>query len=382
MRLQWPGVAYVSVRSDGGTAISILQSSADPQAQTEISAGFYVPNAIVSAVLQAKRFNELDDSGLLISDNFTRYAMTIDVFKKNVPYNALFSLGYELRSKHYAASDTTDSLGAVVLGLDTTVQVERALAIKAGFSTGAYVFGLDALKGRSPGSNAFLFSANLGLSFDTAGIAPRASIPAPSSEAAEPAEPKPEASSAEPAPSEPTPAPAPEKPKADFSRLALDAGAGIYYNDRIQLSGALGALATYGAILNTRGGVWGSVGYRFAPGLSIGGEVGFDYITLPSSGLDFTFFDVPIRAKVGYSLGKLIGLEGFGGAFINGVAGSVITAATKVDLDVGGRIRLSGLYAEASYVIGLGGASLDLGSFGAIMNSYARFGLGYSLNLK
>lgn len=166
VRLQWPGVAYVSMRSDGGTAISVFQAASDPQARTELAAGVYVPHAIVSGLVSAKRFNELDAGGALVTDSLTRYAMTIDIFKKNVPYTALLSLGYELRSKRYAASGIIDSLGAVVLGLDSQIQVGRAFKILGGISTGAYVFGMDALKGRGPATTAFLFSAALGLSVD------------------------------------------------------------------------------------------------------------------------------------------------------------------------------------------------------------------------
>jgi hypothetical protein len=166
VRLQLPGVAYVSMRSDGGTAISLLQSSADPQARTELSAGIYVPHAIISGVVSAKRFNELDSEGKILTDSLTRYAMTVDVFKKNVPYTATFSVGYEQRSKYYAASATMDSLGAVILGLDSTAQIGKSVKLTGGISTGAYVFGLDALKGRGPGNSAFIFDAHLGFSVD------------------------------------------------------------------------------------------------------------------------------------------------------------------------------------------------------------------------
>jgi hypothetical protein len=420
VRLQWPGVAYVSLRSDGGTAISIFQSSTDPQAQTELAAGFYVPNAIVSGVFSAKRFNESDAGGQLLTDNLTRYAMTVDVFKKNVPYNTLLSIGYELRSKRYAASSTTDSLGAIVLGIDATAQIDRAFGLKAGISTGAYVFGMDALKGRSPGSSAFIFSANIGLSIDTAKILPAtpklppaaseekpetavavadASAAAPAATTPSDAPPKPEASPAAAPPdaaqaapeaqAAPTPeaaaqeaAPAPEKAKpADFSRLALDAGAGVYYNDRVQLTGAF---AIFGAVLNLRGGLWGSIGYRLSPSFALGGEVGLDYLPLSASvgttSIDITFYDIPVLAKVSYSLGKF-GLEGFAGAFINGVTSGTMTVTTvpSIDLNAGARVRLGGIYAEASYVISLGSQSIDLGSFGSIATNYPRFGLGYSI---
>jgi hypothetical protein len=167
VKLQWPGVAYVSLRSDGGTAISVFQADSDPQARTELAAGFYVPHAIISGVISEKRFNELDAGGGLVTDSLTRYAMTVDIFKKNVPYTALLSLGYELRSKHYATPDVTDTLGAVVLGVDSSVQLGPSLKLLGGISTGAYVVGLDALSNRGPPISAFLFTASLGMSWTT-----------------------------------------------------------------------------------------------------------------------------------------------------------------------------------------------------------------------
>jgi hypothetical protein len=168
VRLQWPGVAYVAVRSDGGTALTSFQAKAEPQAQTILSAGFYVPHAIVSGVVTVKRFNELDDGDELVTDSLTRYAMTIDVFKKNVPYTTLLSMGYERRSKHYDAFDETDGLGSIFLGLDASMLIDKGLTIKGGISTAAYVFGLDALGSRGPGRSAFMFAFNFGVAIDTA----------------------------------------------------------------------------------------------------------------------------------------------------------------------------------------------------------------------
>ena len=170
VRLQWPGVAYVSMRSDGGTAISVIQAAGDPQARTELAAGIYVPNAIVSGLVSAKRFNELDSSGALVTDSLTRYAMTIDIYKKNVPFTAMLSMGYEQRSKHFVTGNITDSLGAVVIGLDSAIQLGPSFRLLGGFSTGAYVLGMDALKNRGPLGSALIFSANLGLSVDTSGL--------------------------------------------------------------------------------------------------------------------------------------------------------------------------------------------------------------------
>jgi hypothetical protein len=406
-RLQWPGIAYVSLSSEGGTAISIFQSNSDPQAQTELAAGFYAPHAIVSGLVSAKRFNELDDSRQLVTDILTRYAMTVDIFKKNVPYTALLSIGYELRSKHYAASDTTDSLGAIVLGLDATAQIDSGLTLKGGLSTGAYVFGLDALQGRGPGNSAFMFSATLGVSINTAQIrlppkraasseepqakdaqtetapesnatppeaSPQAATPkaetAPSKEVAQPPEATATATQTEATP--------PEKNKPSFPRLALDAGAGLYYNDRIKLAGSFAML---GDLFNARGGAWGRVGYRITPKLGLGGEIGFDYFTFSLSGTTLNLFDAPIRVSLRYDLGK-VGLEAFTGPFINGITGDSGTFVSYTDVDFGARIRFGGIYAEASYVVGLGSTAVSVAGVGSVASNYPRFGLGYALKFK
>lgn len=362
VKLQWPGVAYISLRSDGGTAISIFQANSDPQALTELAAGFYVHDAIVSALVSEKRFNEMDSSGGLVTDSLTRYALTVDVFKKNVPYTALFSLGYELRSKHYATEADTDTLGAIVMGVDTSVQLSHSIKLLGGISTGAYVFGLDALTGRGPDNSSFLFMANVGMSVDTAAISavPGAAADKTVSKTVSPP-PKGEA--------ETGPA---------FSRLAIDAGAGIYYNNRITINGQL---AWIGALLNTRGGVWGSVGYRLGRDLTLGFETGIDYLTLSDSGIQVSLFDVPVRAIVRYKVGKL-GFEAFTGAFIDGVAASNGAVAADIDYDAGARIRFGGLYAEASYVFGIQSSSYDLAGVGSVAASYPRFGAGYAITFK
>lgn len=182
--LRWPGTAYFSIRSDGGLALSVLQSSNDPQARTELSAGFYVPNAIVSAVIVAKRFNETDSKGdLTATDSFTRYALTVDVFKKNVPYTVLASIGYELRSKKYTAIDKTDTLGSIVAGASVSAQIAEGIRLTGDLSSGFYTFGLANLLGRGPKSSAFLFGLGLGAVFDLDAIrASRAAPPSPPSE--------------------------------------------------------------------------------------------------------------------------------------------------------------------------------------------------------
>ena len=133
-----------------------------------------MPNAIVSGAVTAKRFIETDPAGLLVVDALSRYTLSVDVFKKNVPYNLVASAGYQLRSKYYEASDKTDALGSLVLGLKATAQAAPGIKVTGDLSSGFFVFGLEELSGRGPAMESFMFSASLGVVVDTALLAPRA----------------------------------------------------------------------------------------------------------------------------------------------------------------------------------------------------------------
>lgn len=165
VELRWPGVAYVSVRSEGGLAVGVLQLSQDPQAKTEVAAGFYVPNAIVSGLLSVKRFNDEVD-GSLVTDTATRYALTIDIFKKNIPYTALMTVGYEVRSKYFDVSGSTDSLGSVILGAKLSAKIGRGYSISTDLESAVYTYGMQNLVSRGPSDSAFMFSAGFGIVID------------------------------------------------------------------------------------------------------------------------------------------------------------------------------------------------------------------------
>jgi hypothetical protein len=381
--LRWPGVAYASMRSDGGLAISLLQMGADPQAQTTIAAGFYVPNAIVSGVVAAKRFNE-GSGASLITDALTSYALTIDMYKKNVPFTLLASVGYEQRAKRFAATGLTDTLGSVVIGGRATAQFGEGIEVAADFSSGVYVVGLDNLRVRGPSSSAMIFSAGLGFILDfealrTRSLAARAAAAARKAEAEDKKESATaktgELASAAPADlvSADLEVPPPvgaanSKPRAD-PPLSLNWGMGLGYNATTLPPGGLGILA---ALFNLRGGGWIDLLYLPAARFGLGGEAGLYYMTFQSGADTSNLIDAMINAKASLRLGK-IKAEAFVGAMARAAAGSGVAGGFDMTwaLDAGGRASLGGFYAEGSYILGLGGSS-----------SYPRFGLGFSAPLK
>jgi hypothetical protein len=367
-----------------------------------------VPYAIVSGIFTIKRFNELDDDDELVTDILKRYEMTIEVFKKNVPYTAMLSMGYEERTKSYDAYDKSDGLGSIFLGVDASMEVQKGLRILGGISSSAYVFGTSELRGRGPGSSAFMFGLNFGMVLDTAKVQrqPRpateaaeaaAQEKAPTERSAEPAaeqqkpEGQPDAEAApaqeEKAASDATEPPAdeaaneaeePEAEKPEFSRLALDIGGGCFYNDRLELEGDVGAFLSF--LANSRIGASAYAGYRITSRFAIGLELGFDWLSVSSSVVDLTLYDLPLRANIRYSLG-VADLECFTGPFFNGIKSDGGTSI-YTDYDVGLRVRLFGLFAEASYVFGLSSQGISVEGVGSIADNYLRLGVGYALKIK
>jgi len=386
VRFQWPGIAYVSARSDGAIAIGVLADAlgAEPQARAELAAGFYTPNAIISAAVGASSFSESDSGGKTVTDALSSYLLTIDIFKKNVPYTLFTKTGLQIRSKYYEATDTTDALGSLVMGLTATVEAMPGWKISGSFTSGVFVFGLEELTGQSPAGSDFFFDASFGVSFDTDKLAKaakaRAKVPA-----AEPA--------AEPA-TEPTMAPAPDEtaqppagelgpdeevpPPLGYEGPAkgfwyFGAGAGLSYNFAPLPEGPFSFLAV---LFNFRGGAWVDGTYRFTSGLGLGGEVGLQYITTSLSfdggatSVSVSVFDLPLRAKVSYDLGFLIP-EAFLGLMTTGSVATGSTLSAGFGLDLGCRVKLGSFYLEGSYVIGLGADAV----------SYPRVSAGFCMSL-
>jgi len=374
VRLQWPGVAFLSMRSDGATAISLFGEDAAPQAHTEISAGFYVPHAIISGVVSAKRFNETLESGDIIADSLTRYAMEVEIFKKNVPYTLFASIGYEERSKRFETADKIDSLGAIVVGVETAAKIGPALKLTTGFDTGAFIFGFDELAGRGPSSKDLFFRAGLGFSLDLAALPPRPPKIEKPKEA--PAEEIP--ATAEPEAVEPEPEKAPKKP-ADFSRMTLDLGGGYAYYGIVSLD--IPGAELLELLLNSRLGARIGVGYRILPVLKLGIEAGCDYFGWPSDLGYFNAINIPARTVAGVFLGSAE-IDAFGGlsTFFLGI-GDLFSPAI-LGIEAGGRVKLGVFYAEGSYVFGLD-SSVDGEALGIGMtSSFLRIGTGVSFKLK
>ncbi|PKL23960.1 MAG: hypothetical protein CVV47_11880 [Spirochaetae bacterium HGW-Spirochaetae-3] len=159
-RLEAPGIAFFSADVESSMGAGLVTAGDYSQEASELSAGWYVYNAICSASLISKRFTRIIDAGALV-DASTDYLFSVDVHKKGTPYRVLTELGYRTMTRTYP-DDTIDGLGAVILGAEVNADVSPTLTVVAGLDSGVYVFGLEELSGRGPASSSFLFSASVG----------------------------------------------------------------------------------------------------------------------------------------------------------------------------------------------------------------------------
>ncbi|HPB65573.1 MAG TPA: hypothetical protein PLW80_03370 [Spirochaetales bacterium] len=160
-RLDAPGIAFFSVDTASSMGVGLASAGDYSQEYSDISAGWYVYNAICSFSMTTKRYTRVLASGEPLVDASNDYLFSVDTYKKGAPYRVLTELGYRTMTRSYP-DGSSDGLGAVVLAAEISADVSPALTLVAGLDSGVYVFGIESLAGRGPASSAFMFSASLG----------------------------------------------------------------------------------------------------------------------------------------------------------------------------------------------------------------------------
>ncbi len=162
LRVDLPGWAFVSARADSSMGAGLIAEGDYAQELAELQAGWYVYNAICSASVLTRKFYHVIAPGDILADSSNRYAFGVDVFKKGSPYRVKLDFGYQDITRSYP--DTTiDKLGIVFIGARLNAALSPTLSIIADLESGVYAFGLEALAGRGPDPNAFIFRASLGV---------------------------------------------------------------------------------------------------------------------------------------------------------------------------------------------------------------------------
>ncbi|MBU0926426.1 MAG: hypothetical protein KKA67_01640 [Spirochaetes bacterium] len=160
-KLEAPGIAFFSAKAESSMGAGLAAAGDYSQELSELSAGWYVYNAICSVSMITKRYTRIVSTGDPLVDGSTNYLFSVDVHQKGAPYRVFAELGYRSMTRTYSDS-TADGLGAVVLGATVSAILNPRLTLVAGLDSGVYVFGTGLLAGRSPAATSFIFQASLG----------------------------------------------------------------------------------------------------------------------------------------------------------------------------------------------------------------------------
>lgn len=174
-----PGLIYGTFRSDTTIGAGISVPGDYVQQQSKIALGIWGPNTLTSFILSNKTFTYKKTASLTTVDSLTNYDWVTEVFKKNVPYTATVSLGYQsLKRSYIGGSSSSDELAAFMIGFDASFKLSDSFKLSGGGKAPLYAWGLGNLK--SPGSTTILYEASLGMAIivDTIRIPKRKAAPA------------------------------------------------------------------------------------------------------------------------------------------------------------------------------------------------------------
>ena len=176
VRVELPGIAFISFRADSTIGGRLVEVGDYLQERSELTAGFWVPNAIGTVSLRSKSYTEKRANSEVV-DSLTEYEFATQVFQKNVPYRVEIALGYHDLSKSFvAASTTTHTLGSLILGTRFELTILDYLGLAIDLESSIYTFGQGELLGVSnPGPGGYLFHVNSSVSVDVDRLVERTS---------------------------------------------------------------------------------------------------------------------------------------------------------------------------------------------------------------
>jgi len=158
--LELPGIVFVRFRSDSSIGGALVQVGNYLQSRSDVSLGFYVPNAICTLALDTKSFTQQAATDTVV-DQLTVYSFSADIYKKDVPYRIVTTISYQALSTSFVAATTTAAtLNSIVLGTEVDVNLTPTTLLTLGMEGTVYSFGSGVLVGSA---QSLLFQATAGI---------------------------------------------------------------------------------------------------------------------------------------------------------------------------------------------------------------------------
>ena len=175
MRIEIPYIVFIDFRADNSLNVRLTLDQDYIQERTELSAGFFVPNAECVIGYSSRKFTQLkilDDSGTDVPwdyiDSLAEYYFRTVIFRKNVPYRLSITFAWQTLSKSYLNQDTSDlsvhQLNSIILGTGIVINFTPAIQYVLDARHSVYTFGSEELTGvDNPGPLGYSFRAFTGI---------------------------------------------------------------------------------------------------------------------------------------------------------------------------------------------------------------------------
>lgn len=188
--LSWPGRLFLSFDMMSSIGFRLSSHGDYSQLANNLTAGFYIPNAICFFGMDQKTYTEVISAYGEATDRQTDFFFKADIFQKNIPFRVLIGLIYRQHNKEYIknqisgeklgelslmSESITESLNSILLQTKITFNLTDYLTFIVDAHTNLYSFGkltneIDDTKELmdvpSTLSKAFLFEIQAGFSLN------------------------------------------------------------------------------------------------------------------------------------------------------------------------------------------------------------------------
>ena len=163
-----PGIAIATLRSDTSLSGRLVVPGDYIQEQSELSLGFYVPNAIPTFYVRSRRFSYRAADGGENVDRLVAYGLETRMFQKNTPYRITIDFAYQSGARVFGDPATGTQIehgfGALAVGTAVSADLFDRWSAHVDLQSAIFLFGTGELLGASRG-DAFLFRLTTGVAF-------------------------------------------------------------------------------------------------------------------------------------------------------------------------------------------------------------------------